>query len=170
MMEIREEQPSDIQEIRDVNVQAFGQPQAAELVDKLRSQCGDLLSLIASIEDTVVGHILFSPVSIQSNEQTVEGMGLGPMAVTTEYQRQGVGAELIRAGVERLKGKRCPFVVVLGHPEYYPRFGFEPASRLGIQSEWKVPDEAFMIRVLDKSRMQGIAGTTQYRPEFSEVM
>jgi putative acetyltransferase len=170
MTEIREEQSRDIPQIRQVNTQAFGQPQEADLVDTLRSQCSDSLSLVAVIQEKVVGHIFFSPVSIQSSKQTVVGMGLAPMAVVPEYQRQGIGAELINTGIAKLSGKRCPFVVVLGHPEYYPRFGFKPARQCGIQSEWEVPDEAFMIVILNESEMQGITGMAKYRSEFAEAM
>jgi len=168
MIEIREEQPWDILLIREVNIQAFGQVQEADIVDKVRRNCGDLLSLVGVAGDKVVGHILFSPVLLKRKERTVEGMGLAPMAVLPEYQRQGIGSQLIRTGIARLASRRCPFIVVLGHAEYYPRFGFEPASRYGIRSEWEVPDEAFMILVLDQSEMQDISGVAIYRPEFAE--
>lgn len=170
MIKIREEQPQDIGVIRDVNIKAFGQTQEADVVDKLRLKCGDLLSLVAMMQDKVVGHILFSPATIESGNRTVYGMGLAPMAVLPEYQRQGIGSELIRAGIARLKGRQCPFVIVLGHAEYYPRFGFEPASRHGIRSEWEVPDEVFMILVINESEMHRISGVARYRPEFLEAM
>ena len=170
MIEIREERPEDVRAIHQVNRQAFGQPQEADLVDALRENCSDLLSLVAMMQDRIVGHILFSPATIGSEGRMVRGMGLAPMAVLPECQRQHVGSELIRSGIARLRAGQCPFVIVLGHPEYYPRFGFEPASRHGIQSEWDVPDEAFMILVLDDSQMQGVAGVARYRPEFTEAM
>jgi putative acetyltransferase len=88
------------------------------------------------------------------------------MAVLPEYQRQGTGSELVRAGIEELASRRCPFVIVLGHPEYYPRFGFGRASRYGIKSEWEVPDEAFMILILDEALMRGVSGLARYRPEL----
>jgi putative acetyltransferase len=170
MIMVREEQSEDIPVIREVNKRAFGQPQEADLVDRLRQNCHDLLSLVAVAENQVVGHILFSPATIGSEGGTIQGMGLAPMAVLPEYQRHGVGAELIRAGIRRLESRACPFVIVLGHAAYYPRFGFEPASRFGIQSEWEVPDDAFMILVLNKSVMQGVSGMVKYRPEFAEAM
>jgi putative acetyltransferase len=92
------------------------------------------------------------------------------MAVLPEYQKQGIGSELVRAGRSKLKKKRCPFVLVLGHAEYYPRFGFEPASRYGIRSQWEVPDEAFMILVLSEAEMKGISGVAKYRQEFDETL
>ena len=171
MIEVREERSSDIQQIHQLNIQAFGQQQeAADLVDNLRRHCDDLLSLVAVTQDKVVGHILFSPVSVQKIGRTVVGMGLAPMAVSPEYQRQGIGAALIEAGIAKLTKKPCPFVVVLGHPEYYPWFGFKPASERGIKCEWTVPDEAFLIMVLDESVMQGVTGVSKYRPEFAEAV
>ncbi|NIO03531.1 MAG: GNAT family N-acetyltransferase [Proteobacteria bacterium] len=169
-MRIREEQPQDIKAIRKVNIRAFGQTQEANLVGKLRQNCNHLLSLVALMENQVVGHILFSPATVEVEHGTVLGMGLAPMAVLPEYQRRGIGSELIRSGIVRLTSRRCPFVIVLGHAHYYPRFGFEPASRHGIRSEWEVPVDTFMILVLDESAMQGTSGMAKYRPEFAEIM
>ena len=170
MIEIRKEQPQDIPTIHAVNKQAFGQLREADLVDTLRQNCNDLLSLVAVVGNEVVGHILFSSATVEGEETTVEGMGLAPMAVLPEYQRQGIGSELVRTGIARLAISDCAFVIVLGHAEYYPRFGFEPASRYGVRSEWEVPDDAFMILVLNESMMQGISGVARYRAEFAEVM
>lgn len=170
MITIRVEQPQDVEAIRVVNTRAFGQTEEADLVDKLRRSGDDLLSLAAVIQNQVVRHIFFSPVAIESRERTARGMGLAPMAVLPEYQRQGIGSALIRAGIAELKVRQCRFIIVLGHAKYYPRFGFEPASRYGIRSEWEVPDEAFMILLLDKPGMDGISGVARYRPEFAEAM
>ena len=170
MIEIRKEQPQDIPTIHAVNKQAFGQLREADLVDTLRQNCNDLLSLVAVVGNEVVGHILFSSATVEGEKTTVEGMGLAPMAVLPEYQRQGIGSELVRTGIARLAISDCAFVIVLGHADYYPRFGFEPASRYGVRSEWEVPDDAFMILVLNESMMQGISGVARYRAEFAEVM
>ena len=170
MITIREEHPPDIKTIREVNKRAFGQPQEADLVDKLRQNCDDLLSLLAVMHNQVVGHILFSPAAIESRGRTLQGMALAPMAVLPKYQRQGIGSELLRTGIEKLKKWQCPFIIVLGHAEYYPRFGFEPASRYGIRSEWEVPADAFMILVLNEPEMNDISGVAKYRPEFAEAM
>ena len=167
---IREERPNDRAAVRDVNIRAFGQLVEADLVDTLRERAGRFLSLVAIKDDHVVGHILFTPVMITGEDMIVEGMGLAPMAVLPGYQRQGIGSELVRAGIARLATTACPFVIVLGHPSYYPRFGFEPASRHGIRSEWEVPDEAFMILVLDPARMRAVFGVARYRPEFSAAL
>ena len=95
---------------------------------------------------------------------------LAPMAVLPEYQRQGIGTALVRTGIAKLREKLCPFIIVLGHPEYYPRFGFEPASHHGVRSEWEVPDEAFMIRLLDDIETDGSSALAKYRREFTEAM
>ena len=168
MITIREEQPQDIKIIHDLNKRAFGQTQEADLVDRLRQTCDDLLSLVALIENEVVGHILFTPVVVEGEQEVLQGMALAPMAVLPEYQRQGIGSELVRNGIEKLNKRQCPFIIVLGHAEYYPRFGFEPASRYGIRSEWEVPDEAFMILFLGEFEMQGSVTLARYRPEFAE--
>jgi putative acetyltransferase len=97
-------------------------------------------------------------------------MALAPMAVLPEYQRQGIGSALLRTGIEKLKKRQCPFIIVLGHAEYYPRFGFEPASRYGIRSEWEVPDDAFMILVIGEFEMRDGVALAKYRPEFAESM
>jgi len=170
MIAIRREEPQDVKGIREVNLLAFGQPQEADVVDKLRQNCPDLLSLVAVLDNRVVGHILFSPTAIQSKDGVLHGMGLAPMGVLPGYQRQGIGSDLVRMGITELKNGRCLFVIVLGHAEYYPRFGFERASAHGIRSEWDVPDEAFMILVLDEPEMRGISGVARYQPEFAEAM
>jgi putative acetyltransferase len=170
MIVVREEQPEDIQAIREVNLRAFGQTIEADIVDKLRWNCKGLLSLVALIQNQIVGHILFSPTLLETGSGTIDGMGLAPMAVLPECQRQGIGTELIRAGITRLEQQGCPFVIVLGHAEYYPRFGFEPANRYGVRSEWGVPDDTFMILLLDKSSVESISGMARYRPEFGEAM
>jgi putative acetyltransferase len=162
---VREEQPADIPTVREVNVRAFEQEQEANIVDALRSNGAMVLSLVATVDGHVVGHIMFSPISV--GEMT--GAALAPMAVLPEYQRQGVGSQLIATGMHRLKDAGCPFVIVLGHAGYYPRFGFVPASTRAIRCEWDVPDNVFMVLVLDETRMQGFSGTAKYREEFSTV-
>jgi putative acetyltransferase len=170
-IEIREEIPQDIDAIRAINEQAFGQPQEANIVDKLRANCDGLLSLVALKDDKIIAHILFSPVTIEGIFGMLKGMGLAPMAVLPEFQRKGVGSKLIRAGMEILKKSGFPFVIVLGHPEYYPRFGFEPASRYGIKSQWEgIPDPAFMILWLDKTITNHVSGVAKYRDEFNEAI
>jgi len=120
----------DIEKVRKLNekafTQAFGQAPEAALVDRLRENCANILSLVAVQNDQVIGHIYFSPVKI-SGDKIIEGMGLGPMAVLPEFQRRGIGSQLVQAGIEMLKRRGYTFIIVLGHPEYYPRFGFKRA-------------------------------------------
>lgn len=171
VIEVREEEPGDIAAIRAINERAFGQPQEAQVIDRLREVCSGLLSLVAILEGRIVGHILFSPATIEAGNRNVMGKGLAPMAVLPECQGCGIGSELVKAGIARLRDKRCPFIIVLGHEGYYPRFGFEPASKYGIQSQWQgVPDNAFMILILDEMAMKGISGIARYRSEFDEAM
>jgi putative acetyltransferase len=163
---IRPESPGDVARVRRVNELAFGQPAEANLVKKLRQACTDSLSLVAE-DHAVVGHILFTPVVVESGARSVLGMGLAPMAVLPDRQRQGIGSELVRRGLDILRERRCPFVVVVGHPEYYPRFGFERASAHNLTSQWEgMPDAAFMVLVLDAGAMTGVSGVARYREEF----
>ena len=166
MLEIREERADDIPAIRDVNDRAFGQQQEGHIVDALRSSGAALLSLVAVAGDRIVGHILYSPASIRK----VAGAALGPMAVLPERQRQGIGGKLVEAGNRKIRDAHCPFIIVLGHAEFYPRFGFKPASTRGVKCEWDVPDDVFMLLVLDEPRMQGVSGLAKYREEFSTVV
>ncbi len=166
MIEIREERADDIAAVRDLNRRAFGQDQESNIVDALRANGAALLSLVATLNDRVVGHIMYSPLSIDGK---FEGAALGPMAVFPECQRRGIGSKLIKAGNRKLKDDGCPFIIVVGHADYYPRFGFKPASEHGIKCEWDVPDNVFMLPVLDQAKMAGVAGLAKYRPEFSSV-
>ncbi len=162
-IEIREERADDVAAIRDVNRRAFGQELEGNIVDALRSNGAALLSLVATLDDEVAGHIMYSAATIGE----VTGAGLAPMAVLPEHQRKGIGSKLVEAGNRKLEDEGCPFIIVLGHANYYPRFGFIPASTHGIKCEWDVPDEAFMLLILDQAKMQGVSGSAKYRPEFS---
>jgi len=164
MIETRPEEPGDLAAIRDVNHRAFGQDQEGNIVDALRANGGVLLSLVAVKHDRVVGHIMYSPARVGS----VHGAALGPMAVAPDQQRQGIGTALVEAGNDRLARDGCPFVVVVGHAEFYPRFGFRPASTYGITCEWEVPDDVFMVLMLNGTQMAA-AGPAEFRREFSTV-
>ncbi len=168
MVTLREECPEDIEAIRAVHHHAFGRPHEGRIVDALRTHRGVLLSLVATVNDRIVAHLLYSPVSIGTDPKIVMGAGLGPLAVLPAYQRQGIGAMLVSAGNQQLQARACPYIVVLGHPTYYPRFGFRPASGYGIRCAWDVPDEVFMVLMMEPATMQGVAGVAQYRQEFAE--
>jgi putative acetyltransferase len=164
--DVREERPEDVSAIHALNRHAFGQDQEANIVDALRRNGAVMLSLVATINGEVVGHIMYSPITIAGKHA---GAALGPMAVLPQYQRQGIGSKLVRTGNDYLRQAGCPFIIVLGHAEYYPRFGFRPASQFGVTCEWEVPDEVFMLLVLDEAAMNDVSGMAKYRPEFSTV-
>ena len=171
MLTIRNEQPDDIVVVHALNETAFGQPTEATIVDAIRAACPDAVSLVAVDDGQIVGHIFFSPVFASSENGSVQAMGLGPMAVAPERQRQGIGSLLVHAGIDAMRKRNCPFIIVLGHPEYYPRFGFVPTSRHGLSCQWEgVPDEAFMILILDEVAIAGVSGTIRYRDEFDQEM
>jgi len=169
-MVIRDEHPEDIAAIRRINELAFGQPAEADLVDALRAAGAVTLSLVAVDDDgTVIGHILFSPVTIASEQGRSEAVGLAPMAVLPEAQGRLVGNALVHFGLERLHAAGHQAVVVLGHPAYYPRFGFRRASALGLRWDHDAPDEAFMALELVPGALHGRAGVVSFRPEFEGV-
>lgn len=169
MLEIRREKTTDIAAIQQLNRKAFEGDEEANIVDKIRSNCEEIISLVAIMDNKLVGHILFSPATIKTDSQlTYNGIGLAPMAVLPSYQRMGIGSRLVEKGIELLRQQSVDFIIVLGHPSYYPRFGFVPASRYGIRCQWEdVPDEAFMVLLLDKSLSHSLSGTAYYRDEFS---
>ena len=167
-MRIRPEIETDRSAIRAVNEAAFGTAVEANLVELLRGRPIRLISLVAALDDAIVGHILFSPVSLSEHPQLAL-MGLGPMAVAPEHQRKGIGSALVREGLAECKRVACQAVVVLGYAEYYPRFGFVPASRYGVRCEYDVPDDVFMISALDERALDGVCGLIRYDEAFAGV-
>ncbi len=151
-----------------MNASAFETPGEANLVDALREQARPMVSLVAMDAETVVGHIMFSPVSL-SGHPDLDIMGLAPMAVAPEYQRKGIGSALVRAGLDRCKQLNFGAVVVLGHSKYYPGFGFSPSMRFGIGCEYEVPEEVFMALELLPGYLRGASGTIKYHAAFSNV-
>ena len=171
MISIREEQAADIPAVRTVNELAFAQAGEADIVDALRQNCAEVLSLVAVDGDDVVGHILFSPATVEGKHGIVRGMALAPLAVLPARQRQGIGSALVKHGLALLRKRSCPFVIVLGHADYYPRFGFEPTSRHGLTSQWPgVPAEVFMVLICAGNAMAGVSGVARYRGEFDQAM
>ncbi len=171
---VRPETPADVFAIRRVNERAFGRAQEADLVDALRRRDAVILSLVAVAGGEVVGHIEFTPVTLEDRRGKPEGsapdaVGLGPMAVLPEYQKRGIGSRLVREGLAVLRRGGRDAVVVLGHPGYYTRFGFAPSVRYGIRSEYDVPDEVFMVLELRPGALAHRHGVFHYDPEFGKV-
>ena len=133
-MLIRDETKDDRDAVYAINLSAFETSSEATLVDALRGQAQPNVSLVSEDNGELVGHILFSPVSL-SGHPDCRMMGLAPMAVTPGHQNKGIGSALVQAGLDQCRKLGCIGVVVLGHPVYYPRFGFSPASEFAIDSE-----------------------------------
>jgi putative acetyltransferase len=167
-MLIRAEEQRDWAAVHAANVSAFETPAEANLVDALREQAQPLVSLIAEDNGAIVGHIMFSPVSL-SGHPALKIMGLAPMAVAPEHQRKGIGSALVRAGLEQCKQLGFGAVVVLGHPAYYPRFGFLSSRCFGIGCEYEVPEEVFMVVELQAGFLRGASGKVKYHSAFSNV-
>ena len=167
-MPIRTEKEKDRAAVRAVNESAFETSAEAELVDRLRTQARPHISLVADHGGTIVGHIMLTPVVLPGHTE-LKIMGLAPMAVSPENQSKGIGSELVRAGLEECKKLGFAAVVVLGHPKYYPRFGFTPASRVGIGCEYEAPDEAFMALEIQPGYLGRASGTVKYHPAFEAV-
>lgn len=166
MVTVRPERPSDYAAVRRVNEAAFGQPDEAALVDRLREQGPSYLALVATFGAEVVGHIAFTPVAFDPPRPALEARGLAPMAVLPTYQRIGIGTALVHEGLAACRQAGADVVVVLGHPAYYPRFGFRPAAAFGLSSEYDAPPEAFMALELIPGRLGALAGTVQYHAAF----
>jgi putative acetyltransferase len=169
MCTIRRETLGDIPAIHHIHTAAFGRPNEAELVDALRRNNALTISLVAVKDGRLVGHIAFSPVTITSSTGTMEALGLAPMAVLPNYQRRGFGSQLVEAGLTACHYTPYGVVVVLGHPHYYPRFGFTPAKAWGIVWEHDTPKEAFMVHELREGALTQTKGVVKYRPEFQAV-
>ncbi len=150
--------------IRSINEAAFGGPDEADLVDQLRAAGDALLSLVAELENRIVGHILFSRMWIETPGGLVSAVALAPMAVLPEYQRRGIGGRLIRYGLDWLRGRGEKIVIVVGHPHYYPRFGFSSEKARSLESPF--PAEAFMAMELSPGALKGIRGRVIYPAAF----
>ncbi len=164
-LRIVDETPADFQAVRRINEAAFDTRAEAELVEVLRERAKPLISLVAEDEGAIAGHILFTPVTIADCDARL--FGLAPMAVDPTRQRAGIGSVLVREGLSRCEQLGAAGVVVLGHPGYYPRFGFRPASAFGITSEYDVPDAAFMALELAAGSLDCVCGVARYHPAFA---
>jgi putative acetyltransferase len=166
---IREERPEDRLAVYEVNRRAFPTPAEADLVDALRPMADPLISLVAVLDGRVVGHILFTPVRVVGETGERTALGLAPMAVFPEFQSQGIGSRLVRAGLDACRALGYPAVVVLGHPDYYPRFGFEPAAPRGLHYKDASFDPYFFVIGLAPGALEGLSGWVEYLPPIEGV-
>lgn len=162
---IRQERQGDADAIRAVNDAAFGQPDESRIVDAIRAAAHEAVSLVAVEEDAIVGHILFTPMSMETTG--VRAAGLAPMAVRPDLQRRGIGSRLVRAGLAECSRGGIDLVFVIGHAAFYPRFGFRRAGALGFRCQFEgVADEAFMVAELTPGALSRAGGLVRYVPEF----
>ena len=163
---IREALPADRHAIEDVVIAAFGDAEGAEITDLVHRLVDDptaqpVLSLVAESGGKVVGQILFSHVEIEGAPQTSRAAILAPLSVHPDAQRQGIGGQLIHAGLERLRSARVALVFVLGHPSYYPRHGFVPAGSQALQAPYPIAPrnaDAWMVQALREDILGRVAG------------
>jgi putative acetyltransferase len=165
-MEVRAEQPEDLEAIRRVNVAAFGRDSEADLVEQLRGVDGTF-SFVAVEFEQIIGHIFFSPVTIECADD-LPILGLAPVSVFPDNQRQGIGSLLIQHGLKECARLGFKAIFVLGSPTYYSRFGFTPAKEKGLGCDYPYPDEAFMVLELESGALAGCVGTVKYRGEFNK--
>lgn len=166
---LRESTPEDAAGLRALHTAAFGGEAEAGLVEALTRADAVRLSLLAEYEGRIIAHVLFSPVRIIREGSTLEPndvLGLAPMAVHPDAQRQGIGSQLLLGALSRVANAGAKAVVVLGHPEYYPRLGFVPAAQFGLRWEQPCPPEAFMVLELVSGSLAGPEGVVRYAPEF----
>jgi putative acetyltransferase len=161
---IRAETATDHSMIREVNEAAFGCADEANLVEALRTGGVVLLSVVAELDRRIVGHILFSRMSIETPTGAVAAVALAPMAVLPRYQRQGIGGRLIRYGLDTLRGSGERVVIVVGHPAYYPRFGFSAEQACSLENPF--PPDAFMALELSPGALARIRGRVRYPEAF----
>jgi putative acetyltransferase len=154
--------------VRDIVASEFDTGAEADLVDALREQASPVISLVAEEDGSVVGYALFTSVALDGDPEA-KLMGLAPLAVSPEHQGKGLGSALVRAGFERCKALGFGGVVVLGHPEYYRRFGFTPAARFGLRSEYRVPDDVFLAIELAPDALQGKSGIVKFHAAFKDL-
>ena len=167
MIEIREEQRGEHQEIRQVIVAAFGGDTEANVVESLRDKDKAPVALVAVKDNKIVGHIMFSLVTITRAPKAFRAVGLAPLSVLPEFQRQGIGSTLAREGLKKCADAGFEIAVVLGNPYYYPRFGFSRASLYGLGNEYDT-DEHFMAMELKDGALDKVSGIVRYAPEFKE--
>jgi putative acetyltransferase len=162
---IRPERPGDEDAVREVHRLAFGRDDEGRLVDDLRAGGFGRLALVAEDEGRVVGHVLFGALPIVTPSATLDALALAPLAVVPAHQRRRIGSALVRDGLRACRDDGHRIVVVLGHPGYYPRFGFSAEKATRLASPYAGP--AFMALELEPGALEGVVGAVRYPPPFS---
>ena len=174
MVTIRQEQKNDYRKTEEVVKEAFlheefSDKKEHELVKRIRKSDAFVPELsIVAIDEEIVGHIMLSKITIEKDGASVDSLALAPVSVARGHQKKGIGGKLIKAALEKAKELGYGSVVVLGHPEYYPKFGFKKASEWNIQAPFEVPDEVFMAMELRENALESVEGIVQYSSAFAE--
>lgn len=168
---LRPENKNDYSAISMINDMAFGQEAEGKLIENLRKNRKFIkdLSLVACMGSEIVGHILFFPIIIKSDNEEFHSLALAPMSVIPELQSLGIGSQLVQKGLAKAKKLGHKSVIVLGHDNFYPKFGFKPASEFNIKAPFEVPDTAFMAIELYSGSLKNTQGTVTYPKEFDNV-
>jgi putative acetyltransferase len=169
LLHIRPETREDVPSIHNINVQAFGREAEAVVFDKIRERGALKIALVAVENGALVGYIAFSQVDIVPKLQGFCAMTLAPLSVLPAYQKRGIGSALVKAGLEECQEQGQDAVFLVGHSDYYPRFGFVPAREKGFECEYEAPDEAWMVLELKEGALFGKQGRVKFQPEFREA-
>ncbi|MCE5213778.1 MAG: N-acetyltransferase [Methanobacterium sp.] len=171
MIKIRPEKDTDHKAIFNLTARAFGRDHEARLLELFRKDriYERELSLVAERDGEILGHILFTRISIEPHQEKFHAVILGPLAVKPGLQKQGIGSKLIAEGIETCQAQGYHSIIVIGHPNYYPKFGFKSATDEGLKSPVPVPDEAFMVLELVPESLTGVKGEIKFPKEFFEI-
>lgn len=171
-IKIRTERQNDYKEIKKINDLAFGQENEGKMIESLRKTLdyNASLSLVAEIKNKIVGHILFYPVKIKNEKEEYIVLSLAPLAVHPQYQNKGVGSKLVKRGIKSAKETNFDIILVVGHPKYYPRFGFKPASNWKIKLPIDAPDDAVLVLELKDNSLNNCSGIVEFPKEYYEAM
>jgi len=171
MLRIRAERESDHADVKGLLVLAFGRENEGKLVEALRKDeaFDEEVTLVAVVDRQLIGHVMFSQLKIESESGSVPALALAPLAVRPDFQNQGIGTLLVEEGIKAARGGGHRIVIVVGDPGFYSRFGFSPASPLGLKASLQVPPGAFMALELVPGALAGVRGTVVYPPAFQLV-
>jgi len=169
---IRRERPEDIDAIYAVEREAFGRTEEADLVNRLRDKGVAWVSHVAEVDGEIVGHALYSMVTVTDGDTVHQFPALAPLAVLPDYQSQGIGGKLMNAGLDAVQDAGYGMMFLIGQPDYYKRFGFQPAKPLGFTSDYVEddgPHEHFMVHVFDEDLLKTVKGHVRYHAAFEGV-